>query len=1095
MQFSHFCVNRPIFASVISIVIVIVGAISYLTLPVAQYPEIAPPTIVVTATYNGASAKTIAETVATPIEQEVNGVEGMLYMYSQSTNDGVMSLTITFEIGTDLDTAQVLVQNRVAAAEPRLPEEVRNIGVTTRKSSPDMLMVIHMLSPDNSRDQLYISNYGLLQVKDVLSRIDGVGNIRMFGARDYSMRIWLDPDRMTSLEVTASDVMGALREQNIQIAGGSLGEEPLDRDVAFQTAIQLQGRLSEPSQFENIIVKASENGQVTRIRDVARVELGALSYVTNSYLSGDAAVVLAVFQRPGSNALETADNVQAKIRELSQDFPDGLDYQIIYNPTEFIAESISELIKTIFEAVALVILVILIFLQSFRAALIPILAIPVSLIGTFAVMAAFGFSINNLTLFGLVLAVGIVVDDAIIIVENIERNLRAGMSPKEAAHRTIDEVGSAIIATTLVLVAVFVPTAFVGGITGQFFTQFALTIAVSTVISSIVSLTLSPAVSGVLFTKHVDAPDVKGSLLALFHGFNRGFNRAFDRLSDLYATFVKGATRMGPAMLAVYAILIGVTYWGFQKVPGGFIPMQDQSYLITVMQLPAGSSLGRADKVLREAENILLETPGIAHTASFAGFNAATFTNATNAGAIFAVMEPYQERLAKGLNMYAVLGAANQRLQSIQEAFIFVIPPPPVRGVGTGGGFKMMIQDRNNRGLDVLQASVYEMMFKANADPGLQQVFTPFQSSSPQLFVDVDRTRAEMLNVPLGSVFDTIEVAMGATYVNDFNLFGRTYRVTAQADSEHRLTEDDIRKLRARSTTGDMVPLGSLVTFRDAAGPDRVPRYNLYPTAELQGSTAPGISSSYALEKMAELAKQVLPYGLDFEWTDLSYQEVNEGNTAMLIFPLCVLFVFLFLAAQYESWSLPVAIILIVPMCLMSAILGVMARGMDNNILTQVGFVVLVGLASKNAILIVEFARQLEREGKDRFEAAIEACRLRLRPILMTSFAFILGVVPLVIASGAGMEMRQALGTAVFFGMIGVTIFGLLFTPVFYTLIRGLAGRREEAARKAMPWAAIGCPPSCSNSSAPRCSIGMSAPEAVLRSIVDNGAATMNLTP
>lgn len=1048
MNFSHFCVNRPIFASVISIIIVLIGGISYFTLPVAQYPQIAPPTIVVSANYPGANAQTVADVVATPIEQEMNGVEGMLYMYSQSTNDGNMTLTITFNIGTDLDTAQVLVQNRVASAEPRLPQAVRDRGVVTQKSSPDMLMVIHMLSPDKSRDQLYISNYGLLQVRDPLSRINGVGNIRMFGARDYSMRIWLDPDRMTSLGVTAGDVMASLREQNIQVAGGALGQPPLANPPAFQTTIELQGRLSDPEEFRDIIVKASPDGQVTRVRDVARVELGAQSYITNSYLSGDPAVVLAVFQRPGSNALETAEAIKARMVEMSKDFPEGIEYRIVYNPTDFIAESITELIKTIFEAVALVVLVILIFLQNGRAAMIPILAIPVSLIGTFAVMAAFGFSINNLTLFGLVLAVGIVVDDAIIIVENVERNLRAGYGPREAAHKTIDEVGSAIVATSLVLIAVFVPTAFIGGITGQFFTQFALTIAVSTIISMVVSLTLSPAMSGVLFSKHREAHEIEGRFSTMAHTFHLAFNRGFDRISGLYGKLVKGMTRIGPIMLLVYAALIGVTYWGFQKVPGGFIPAQDQGYIITVVQLPAGASLSRTDDTIKRIEKILLDTPGIAHTASFAGFNGATFTNATNAGAIFSPLKPYMERLEKGLTLNAILGEVNKRLSVIQEAMVFSISPPPVRGIGNGGGFKMMIQDRNNRGIEVLQASVYEMMGRANQDPNLRQVFTVFQSSSPQLFIDVDRTRAEMLNVPLGNVFKTIEVYLGATYVNDFNLFGRTYQVTAQADINHRQTEADIRKLRARSSNGDMVPLGSLVTFHHSAGPDRVPRFNLYPTAELQGSTAPGISSGDALVRMAELAKEVLPYGIDFEWTDLSYQEANSGNAAMYIFPLCVFFVFLFLAAQYESWSLPLSIILIVPMCLLSAIMGVMARGMDNNILTQVGFVVLVGLASKNAILIVEFARQLEREGRTRFEAAIEACRIRLRPILMTSFAFILGVVPLVTASGAGMEMRQSLGTAVFFGMIGVTFFGLLFTPVFYTVIRGLV-RKGEAQKEA----------------------------------------------
>ncbi len=1038
MRFSHFFIDRPIFAAVVSIFILIVGAIAYFSLPVAQYPEVAPPTIVVNAQYPGASAEVIADTVATPIEQEINGVEGMQYMYSQSTSDGRVSVTITFELGTDLDQAQVLVQNRVAIAEPRLPEEVRRLGVTTRKNSPDLLMVVHLLSPNNTYDQLYISNYGLLQVRDLLARLDGVGDIQMFGARDYSMRIWLDPDRIASLNMSVGEVIAALREQNIQVAGGALGQPPLATNAAFQVNLQLLGRLTDPDQFENIVVKTGENGRFVRVRDIARVELGARDYVTNSYLDGKPAVVLAISQRPGSNALATAQGIQGAMAELSEDFPEDLEYRIIYNPTEFIDESIQELIKTIFEAVGLVVLVVLLFLQTWRAAIIPIIAIPVSLIGTFAVMAAFGFSVNNLTLFGLVLAVGIVVDDAIVVVENVERNLANGLSPREAARKTMDEVGGALISIALVLSAVFIPTAFIEGISGQFYRQFALTIAVATIISAFNSLTLSPALAALLLKGHDENAGKSRSPVALFF---RGFNAGFEWLSNVYAATVGRVTRWGFAMLAVYAVLIGATVWGFMRVPTGFIPSQDQGYFIVAFQLPDGASLSRTDEVIREAEAAILETPGIAHTATFAGFSGATRTNASNAGAIFAVMDTFDERAEQGLTGDAILADLRGRMAQIQDAFIPVFPPPPVSGIGTAGGFSLRVQDRRGRGLDVLQDATDALVAAANAAPGLTSVYTPFRSSTPQLYLDVDRVRAEILNVPLENVFEALEVYLGSSYVNDFNLFGRAYRVTAQADASHRLEQEDITRLRALSANGAIVPLGSLLTFEDISGPDRMPRYNLYPAAEINGDTVPGFSSGQAIATMERLAEEVLPDGIDFEWTDLAFQQIQAGNTALFIFPLCVLFVFLALAAQYESWSLPFAIILIVPMCLLSAIGAVALRGLDNNILTQIGFVVLVGLASKNAILIVEFARALEKEGRNRFDAAIEACRLRLRPILMTSFAFILGVVPLLIASGAGAEMRQALGTAVFGGMLGVTFFGLIFTPVFYVIIRGLTAR------------------------------------------------------
>ena len=1042
MKFTHFFIDRPIFATVLSIVITIIGGISYFAVPVTQYPPVAPPTVVVTAQYPGASAQVIADTVATPLEQEINGVDNMLYMNSQSTSDGRMQLTITFKLGTDLEQAQVLVQNRVSIAEPRLPEEVRRIGITTKKNSPDMLLVVHMISPDDTYDQLYIGNYATLQIKDVLARLDGVGDIQLYGGSEYSMRVWLDPDRISSFGLTASDIVNALQEQNVQVSGGQLGQPPVASPQSFQINLQLLGRLRNPEEFENIIVKAGDEGRVVRVRDVARVELGARDYVTKGYLDGKPAVVMLVFQRPGSNALETAQNVQKSMRELSQGFPKGLEYRIIYNPTDFIAESIDELILTIFEAIALVVLVIVLFLQTWRASIIPILAIPVSLIGTFAVMAILGFYVNLLTLFGLVLAVGIVVDDAIVVVENAERKIRDGIDPKEASRQTMNEVGGALIATSLVLVAAFVPAAFGGGITGQFYQQFAIAIAVATVISTVVSLTLSPTLTAIFFKQKDEEANTSADRISPVQWFFDRFNQGFEWLNRYYTRCIGVVTRARVSMMLVYAVLIGLTAWGFMRVPTGFIPAQDQGYLITAIQLPQGASLSRTENVVKRAEQLILSTPGINHTASFVGFSGATRTNASNAGAIFAVMNSYDERAQQGLSADKVLGELYRRLGTIQEAFILVIPPPPVRGIGTAGGFSMMVQDRRGRGTSVLERAAYDLIAAANAEPGLRQVYTLFNASTPQLFVDVDRTRAEMLQVPLENLFRTLEIYLGSAYVNDFNLFGRTYRVTAQADGEHRLDREDIARLRTRSTNGDIVPLGSMVTFKDIAGPDRVPRYNLFPAVEVDGNTVPGFSSGQAIDAMERLAKKILPDGISFEWTNLSYQQKQAGNAIVFLFPLAVLFVFLVLAAQYESWSLPLAIILIVPMCLFSALGGVWLRGMDNNILTQIGFIVLVGLASKNAILIVEFARQLEGQGRDRFEAALEACRLRLRPILMTAFSFILGVTPLLLATGAGAEMRQAIGTAVFYGMIGVTAFGLLFTPVFYVLIRGMVARK-----------------------------------------------------
>jgi hydrophobe/amphiphile efflux-1 (HAE1) family protein len=1041
MKFSHTFIERPIFASVIAIFIVIVGALAYTRLPVAQFPDVAPPTVKVTASYPGANAQIVADTVATPLEQEINGVENMLYMSSQSTADGNLTITVTFELGTNLDLAQVLVQNRVAVAEPRLPTEVRQTGVVVKKDTPDILLVVHMISPDASYDQLYISNYALLQVRDVLARVKGVGNITTFGVREYSMRAWLDPAKISSIGMTANEVVNALQQQNIQVAGGALGQPPTANDQAFQTNLQLRGRLAKPEEFGEIVVKTGSDGRFTRLRDIARVELGALDYTTNGYLDGKPAVALLVSQTPGANALAVAESVKQTMAGLAKGFPKGIEYKIVYNPTEFIQRSIDELLKTIFEAVLLVVLVVLVFLQTWRATIIPVVAIPVSLIGTFFVMSLLGFSVNNLTLFGLVLAVGIVVDDAIVVVENVERKIEEGESPRAAAFATMDEVGIALISIALVLCAVFVPTAFLQGIVGQFYRQFALTIAVATVLSAFNSLTLSPALCAiVLKSREEKERKPRIDLSVLTNWFFIGFNRVFTVLEHGYAAFVRGIVRVTPLMLLIYAGLIGAAGYLFVTVPQGFVPQQDQGYLICSFSLPSGASIERTSEVIQKAQKIILDTPGFAHTAAFAGLSGATRTNAPDVGAVFAVEAPFEERVKQGLTQAKLIQTLRAKMSQVQEANVFVIAPPTLRGIGTSGGFSMYIQDRRGRGLPTLVQTVYELMGAANKTPGLQAVFTTFTANSPQIYVDVDRVRAQILDVPLQNVFDTLRIFLGSAYVNDFNAFGRTYRVTAQADAPYRLNKAQIAQLKVRSANGAIVPLGSLVTFRDIAGPQRVPRYNLYTSVELQGATAQGTSSGTGIKLMEDLAARTLPDGIGYEWTDLSYQETHQGTPAIFIFALAVLFVYLALAAQYESWTLPLTIILIVPMCLFSAISGVFVHGLDVNILTQIGFVVLVGLAAKNAILIVEFAVQLEEQGRDRFEAAVQACRLRLRPILMTSFAFTFGVVPLYLAVGAGSEMRIALGTAVFFGMLGVTFFGLIFTPVFYVVIRGLVG-------------------------------------------------------
>ncbi|APG85772.1 efflux RND transporter permease subunit [Sinorhizobium americanum] len=1046
MRFAHFFVDRPIFASVLSIVLLIIGGIAYFQLPVAQYPEIAPPTIVVRASYPGADAETVANTVATPLEQEINGVENMLYMSSYSTADGSMSLTITFKLGTDLDEAQVLVQNRVSIAEPRLPEDVRRIGVTTTKSSPDLMMVVHLLSPNDRYDQLYVSNYARSRIRDLLVRLDGVGDVILFGEREYALRVWLDPQKLSAYGMTSGDVVEALRQQNVQVSGGSIGGPPMSGDSAFQYTVTTDGRFSDARQFRYVIVKATEDGRLVQLQDVARVELGAREYVTNSYLNGSPAVALGIFSRPGTNALAAADAIQATMTDLAKDFPEGLEHRIIYNPTEFISESIDEVYLTIGEAVILVALVVIVFLQSWRTAIIPIVAIPVSLIGTFALLFAFGFSLNMLTLFGLVLAIGIVVDDAIVVVENVERNLAQGMTPREAAHVTMDEVGAAVIAISLVLTAVFVPTAFIPGIAGQFYLQFAVTIAVATVISAINSLTLSPALAAILLRPHDDHEHESRNPVTRFgRALANGFNTGFDRMADGYGWVVRRLvqTRIAlAAALLVFVALLGATWYMAQVVPRGFIPTMDQGYAIVVIQLPDGASLERTDAVVQRASAMIREVPGVRDAVAFAGFNGATFTNASNSGVIFTPFDSFEERLEHGQSATQIIGQIFGAMQSIQEAFIIAVPPPSVRGIGNSGGFKMQIMDRQSADMRRVLGLAFQMMGAANQTEGLVGVFTTFSASSPQFFLAIDRDKARALNVPIPNIFETLSINLGTSYVNDFNAFGRVYQVRAQADQQYRVERDDILALKVRSASGALVPLGTLVEIRDTSGPALVQRYNMYVSVPVQGNPAPGVSTGTALDKMEALAGQILPQGTTFEWTELALQERQTGNTAAFIFALSVIFVFLALAAQYESWVLPLAIILIVPLAVLAALIGVSLRGMDNNVLTQIGLIVLIGLSAKNAILIVEFARQGEEEGRSPIEAAIEASRLRLRPILMTAFAFILGVVPLVIATGPGAEMRQSLGTAVFSGMLGVTFLGLFLTPVFYVTLRSLRRKR-----------------------------------------------------
>lgn len=1045
MRFSRFFVDRPIFAAVLSILIFLAGLIAIFRLPISEYPSVVPPSVVVSARFPGANPTVIAQTVAAPLEEAINGVENMLYMASQATGDGGMNLTVTFKVGTNVEQAETQVQNRVQRALARLPEEVRQIGVTTVKSSPNITMVVHLVSPNSRYDEVYLSNYAVLNIKDRLSRIPGMGQVLVFGAGDYSMRVWLDPQKIAARGLTAPDVVNAIREQNVQVAAGVVGASP-NKDAPFQLSVNAQGRLSTEEEFGDIIVKTGSNGNgvgVTRLRDIARIELGAAQYSLRSLLNNKPAVALGLFQAPGSNALQLSSDVRKLMEELQRDFPEDLKYDIVYDPTQFVEDSIAAVIKTLLEAVALVVLVVIVFLQTWRASLIPLLAVPVSVVGTFAVLLAFGFSINTLSLFGLVLAIGIVVDDAIVVVENVERNIANGLTPREATIQAMKEVSGPIIAIALVLCAVFVPIAFVSGLTGQFYRQFALTIAISTVISAFNSLTLSPALAATLLKPH-DAPKdrlSRGMDWAL-GGFFKRFNRFFDRSSHGYTSGVRGVLGHKAATMGVYLLLVVAAVAMFRVVPSGFVPAQDKQYLVGFAQLPDAASLDRTDAVIRRMSDIAQSVPGVKESVAFPGLSIHGFMNAPNSGIVFYTLDDFKDR--KGRTSGEIAAEVNQKLGAIQDAFIMVFPPPAVDGLGTTGGFKLYVQDRANLGQDALYQAVQALQMKAWQTPQLAGVFSGYQVNVPQLKADVDRTKAKQMGVPLSDIFDTMQINLGSLYVNDFNKFGRTYQVIAQADAPFRADASAIGQFKVRNATGEMVPLGSLVNVSSTYGPDRVERYNSFFAADFNGGPAPGVSSGQAQDIMEKLAKETLPRGIGFEWTDLTYQEILAGNTMVIVFPLCVLLVFLVLAAQYESWTLPLAVILIVPASILCALLGVWATKGDNNIFTQIALFVLVGLASKNAILIVEFARDLEHQGRGVVEAALEACRLRLRPILMTSIAFIMGVLPLVFSSGAGSEMRHAMGVAVFAGMLGVTLFGLFLTPLFYVLLRTLALRIER---------------------------------------------------
>ena len=1057
MKLSNFFIDRPVFAAVLSAFITIAGIVALFQLPVSEYPEVVPPSVIVRAAYPGANPKVVADTVAAPLEQEIVGVEDMLYMSSQTTMDGSLLLTVTFRIGTDIDRAQVQVQNRVSQALPRLPEEVRALGVTTAKSSPNLMMVVHIVSPDNRYDSLYLRNYAALNIRDVLARLPGMGDVRVFGAGDYSMRVWLDPQKLAARDLTAGDVVAAIREQNVQVAAGQIGAPPSD-SAAFELALNAMGRLSDEDQFRDIIVKTGADGDVIRLRDVARIELGASQYAQQSLLDNKSAVAIPIFQAPGSNALELSQAVRDTMAKLKQSFPQGVDYTIIYDPTVFVRDSITSVVHTLLEAIALVVLVVILFLQTWRASIIPLVAVPVSIIGTFAVLLACGFSINTLSLFGLVLAIGIVVDDAIVVVENVERHIARGLTPLAATKQAMAEVSRPIIAITLVLCAVFVPVAFVSGLSGQFYRQFALTIAISTVISAFNSLTLSPALAAVLLKPHGANPDaLSRGIDRLFGRFFKRFNRAFEDTGTAYSRAVGQTVRKSGIAFAIYGGLAVLSYLGFAHLPGGFIPSQDKQYVVAIAQLPPAASLERTMEVTKEIGAIGLKQPGVTHAVQFAGMSVNGFAASSSAALVFFPLDDFDKRNSPELSSGAIAQALMQKLGAgIKDAFVVVFPAPTIQGMGALGGFKLQVEDRGDHGPDALYNAVQTALGKAWQDPRLAGVFSSYQINVPQLNVNVDRVKVKQRNMQLSDVFQTLQVYLGSLYVNDFNRFGRTYRVVAQADAPFRSRVDDILPLKTRNARGEMVPLGSVLTVSETYGPDIVQRYNGYRSADINGGPAPGFSSGEAQAAISQILDETLPNGMTYEWTDLAYQQSIAGNTAIYIFPLCVLLVFLVLAAQYESLTLPIAIILIVPVSLLAGIAGVLLHGGDNNVFVQIGFLVLVGLASKNAILIVEFAKQLEDHGHDRATAVLEAARLRLRPILMTSIAFIAGVVPLLTASGAGAEVRQAMGATVFFGMMGVTVLGLFLTPVFYTLVRRFVNGRR--AREALPPAPVATP-------------------------------------
>jgi hydrophobe/amphiphile efflux-1 (HAE1) family protein len=1049
MNISSFFIERPIFASVLAILLTVAGLLAMPVLPISEYPEIVPPTVVVSGQYPGASPKTIAETVITPLEQQINGVENAIYTESTATPDGSFSITVTFRLGTNLDIAQVQTQNRVSQAEPRLPDVVRQVGLVTQKRSPDLTMVVFLKSADGRYDSLYLRNYAVIQIRDVLARLQGAGDVEVFGSGDYAMRLWLDPGKLAARSIDVDEVLAAVREQNVQVAAGQIGGQPALPGTQFQYIVNAQGRLQTEQEFENIVIKNGANGETTYLRDIARLELGPETYALRSMLDGKPAVAIPVFQLPGANALDLSTAVRTTMKDLAKNFPEGVSYEIDYDPTVFVRSSIHAVVHTLFEAVLLVVLVVVVFLQTWRASVIPLVAVPVAIIGTMAALLLAGFSINSLTLFGLVLATGIVVDDAIVVVENIERKIEDGLNPHAAAHAAMGEVTRPIISIMLVLCAVFIPVAFVSGLTGQFYRQFGITIAASTIISTFNSLTLSPALAALLLKPRNAPPDAfQRAINKVLGGFFRVFNRVFERASGRYGHGVSRLAALRGAVLAVFAILLVCTWGMFHVVPGGFIPAQDKQYLVGIVQLPDAASLDRTENVVKQISEIAAHTPGVDHTIGFSGLSIQGFVNLSNAAVCFFPLTPFEERTTKDLSAGAIAAALNKKFGAIQDAVIFAVPPPPVQGLGNTGGFKLFIQDRGAHGYDELARVTNEVMSKAREQHELNPyaTYTTFQNSVPQLYADVDRVKAKQQSVPLSSVFDTLQAYLGSVYVNDFNRFGRTYRVYAQAEPQFRSQPEDIANLKMRNLHGDMVPMGAVADVRFESGPDRVSHYNVYLAADVNSQGAPGVSSDQAAAAMERILKDTLPNGFGYEWTDLTFQQKTAGNTALIVFPICVMLVFLILSAQYESWALPLAVILIVPMCLLSAMVGVWLKGSDNNVLTQIGFIVLVGLACKNAILIVEFARERVVAGLSPVDAAVEACRLRLRPILMTSFAFIMGVIPLVIAAGAGSEMRQAIGIAVFAGMLGVTTFGLFLTPVFFVTIELFLARHYPSA-------------------------------------------------